>query len=170
MGCGKSSVGRILARRLGWDFVDLDAQVEKAEGRSVAAIFAESGEAHFRAAEAREAVGALVRDRVVLAVGGGWAAQPGRLATLPEGTTSVWLRVSAEEAVRRSRPRSGTRPLLAGPDPLGTARELLSRRAPEYARAHLEVDTEGRTVEDVAARVLQLLEPQAGIHTPLETR
>lgn len=170
MGCGKSSVGRLLARRLGWDFVDLDARVEKAEGRSVAAIFAESGEAHFRAAEAREAERALARDRVVLAAGGGWAAQPGRLASLPEGTTSVWLRVSAEEAVRRSRPRSGKRPLLAGPDPLGTARELLSRREPEYARAHLEVDTEGRTVEDVAVRVHQLLESEPGIHTPLETR
>ena len=103
MGCGKSSVGRILARRLGWDFVDLDARVEKAEGRSVAAIFAESGEARFRVVEATEAEKALARDRVVLATGGGWAAQPGRLAALPEGTLSVWLRVSAEEAVRKWR-------------------------------------------------------------------
>jgi shikimate kinase len=170
MGSGKSSVGRLLARRLGWDFVDLDARVEKVEGRSVAAIFAESGEAHFRAVEAREAEAALARDRVVLAAGGGWAAQPGRFGALPEGTASVWLRVSAEEAVRRARPRSGKRPLLAGPDPLATARDLLRRREPIYAEADLEVDTEGRTVEDVAARVLEMLDPGLGVHPAMETR
>jgi shikimate kinase len=170
MGSGKSSVGRLLARRLRWEFVDLDARVAKVEGRSVAAIFAESGEAHFRAVEAREAEDALGRDRVVLAPGGGWAVHPGRLRSLPEGTLSVWLRVSAEAAVRRARPRSGKRPLLAGPDPLETARELLERREPIYAESDLEVDTEGRTVEDVAARVLELLGPGVGVHPAVETR
>jgi shikimate kinase len=170
MGSGKSSVGRILARRLGWAFVDLDAQVEKAERRSVARIFAESGEAHFRAVEAREAEAVLARDRVVLAAGGGWAAVPGRLEGLPEGTASVWLRVTPEEAVRRTRPRSGKRPLLAGPDPLQRARELLARREPSYARAGLEVDTEGKTVEDVAARILEILGPVAGVNPAWETR
>lgn len=170
MGSGKSSVGRVLARRLGWDFLDVDAQVEEAEGRSVAAVFAESGEAHFRAAEARAAEQALAREQVVLAPGGGWAAKPGRLRSLPDGTTSVWLRVSAEEAVRRSALRPGSRPLLAGSDPLGKARELLGRREPMYALSDLEVDTEGRTVEDVAARILDLLGPNLEAHPAVEKR
>lgn len=170
MGSGKSVVGRLLARRLGWSFVDLDSRVEKAEGRPVATIFAESGEPYFRAAEAREAERALARDRVVLAAGGGWAAHPGRLRALPEGTRSVWLRVSPEEAVRRARPRSGKRPLLAGSDPLETARDLLRGREPAYAESHLEVDTEGRTVEDVAARIVELLKPGLGDHPVVEKR
>ena len=154
MGSGKTTVGRLLAEALGWEFADLDAEVERAEGRSVAAIFAESGEARFREAEARAGERLLGRDRLVLASGGGWAAMPGRLRTLPEGTLSVWLKVGPDEAVRRCAPASGARPLLAGGDPVGAARELLRARAPFYADAALEVDTEGRTVDDVAAEIL----------------
>lgn len=157
MGSGKSSVGPLLARALDWDFADVDACVEAEEGRSVARIFAESGEPRFREAEERVAAGLLARDGVVLAVGGGWGAAPGRLRSLPDGTTSVWLRVSVEEAVRRCTIEGGTRPLLHVPDPLEAARELLRRRVPQYAEAHLRVDTEGRTVEDVAAEILTLL-------------
>ncbi|NJD17895.1 MAG: hypothetical protein FIA95_01215, partial [Gemmatimonadetes bacterium] len=170
MGSGKSSVGRLLARRLGWDFVDLDVCVERSEGRSVAAIFSESGEASFRLAEGREGERMLARDRIVLATGGGWAVQPGRMESLPEGTVSVWLRVSAEEAVRRARPRSGKRPLLAGPDPLGAARELLRHRERGYAQAGLEEDTEGKSVEDVTVRILELVGPGLGSNPRLETR
>lgn len=170
MGSGKSSVGRILAESLGWDFVDLDAQVEAAEGRTVPAIFAESGEPFFRAVEAREAEEILARDRVVLAAGGGWGAHPGRLRSLPEGTRTVWLRVSPEEAVRRVLSGPGARPLLAGADPLRTAVELLSRRVTFYAESDLEVDTEGKTVEDVAARILNLLGSGPGVQPAVETR
>jgi shikimate kinase len=157
MASGKSSVGPLLARALDWDFADVDACVEAEEGRSVARIFAEAGEERFREAEERVAARLLARDGIVVAAGGGWGAAPGRLRSLPEGTTSVWLRVSAEEAVRRCGIEGGGRPLLRVPDPLEAARELLQRRAPRYARAHLRVDTECRTVEDVARQILTLL-------------
>lgn len=157
MAAGKSSVGPCLARLLEWDFRDVDACVEAEEGRSIARIFAEAGEGWFREAEARMTEALLAADRVVLAAGGGWGATPGRLRSLPEGTRSVWLRVSAEEAVRRAAVAAGERPLLAGPDPLTAARSLLERRIPAYAEADVRVDTEGRTVEDVAARILNLL-------------
>lgn len=157
MGSGKSLVGRRLARALGWDFKDLDVAVERAEGRSVERIFAESGEAHFRAAEAAAAGALLGRDRVVVSAGGGWAAVPGRLRELPAGTRSVWLKVSPEEAVRRTGRSRRARPLLAVRDPLERARALLAERTPFYAEADLEVDTEGRSVEDVAARILNLI-------------
>ncbi len=159
MGSGKSSVGRLVAEALGWEFADFDAEVERTEHRSVAEIFAESGEPEFRAAEAGVGERLLARDRVVLASGGGWAATPGRLRTLPDGTLSVWLKVGPDEAVRRTARLAGTRPLLAGSDPVGAARELLRARSSVYADADLEVDTEGRTVEDVAAEILKRMSP-----------
>lgn len=160
MASGKTSVGVALARALGWSFHDVDAAVEAEEGRSVARIFAESGEAHFRSAEARVAQRLLALDRVVLGSGGGWAAVPGRLDALPTGTLSVWLKVSPEEAVRRAGARPGARPLLDVSDPLAAARRLAGERAPLYARCALEVDTEGRTVEDVAARIVEWMGPE----------
>lgn len=155
MGSGKSTVGPVLAEALGWEFADFDAEVERDERRSIAAIFAESGEARFRAVEALVAERLLGRDAVVLASGGGWAAAPGRLRSLPAETLSVWLKVGPEEAVRRAAPAAGIRPLLAGADPVGAARELLRARSPHYGDADIEVDTEGRTVEDVAAEILR---------------
>jgi len=169
MASGKTSVGTALARALGWSFLDFDETVEEEEGRSVARIFAESGETHFRAAEARVAERLLALDRVVLGSGGGWAAVPGRLDALPEGTLSVWLKVSPEEAVRRAEVHPGTRPLLDVSDPLGTARRLAEERARQYARCALEVDTERRTVEDVAALIVERMGTRPLDHSVVET-
>jgi shikimate kinase len=169
MGSGKSSVGRRVARSLGWHFRDFDEAVEEADGRSVPVIFAESGEDFFRAAEARVAEGLLARDGVVLASGGGWAAVPGRLSTLPPGTCSVWLKVSAELAVERAGRRPGRRPLLAVEDPLSVARALLDARSPLYALCDFEVDTEGLSVDDVSSRVLKLLGRSPATHTAANT-
>jgi len=164
MAAGKSTVGRRLAHALGWDFHDLDEVVEAREGRRVAAIFAESGEAFFRQVEAHAAEECLSGDRLVLATGGGWAAQPGRLQAVPPGTLTVWLKVSAEEAVRRSG-EGETRPLLARPDRLEAAVALLRQRAPRYAAADVEVDTDGRTAEDVSAEILARVARLTANHT-----
>lgn len=169
MGSGKSSVGPRLARALGWAFHDFDATVEGEEARSVARIFAESGEAWFREAEDRVARRLLALDGVVLASGGGWAAAAGRLATLPPGTRSIWLKVSAEEAVRRVAGEAGSRPLLAVSDPLSEARRLLEERSLRYRECDLEVDTDGRSVEDVTARILELLGESPVNHSAVET-
>ena len=157
MGSGKSTVGPILAEALSWRFVDFDDRIEAEEGRSVRRIFAEDGEPHFREVEERIARSLLAERDVVLGSGGGWAAVPGRLRALPSGTLSVWLRVSPEVAVARAG-SGGARPLLAGPDALGRARELLAARAPIYAEAAHEVDTDGRTPLDVGRTILALLE------------
>ena len=153
MCAGKSSVGRVLARRLGWAFVDLDRLVEEREGRTVAEIFAREGEAAFRRAEAAASDAVASWSRMVLAPGGGWALNAARTAPPAPGTLSVWLRVSPEEVVRRGASAPGTRPLLAGADPLAAARRLLAEREPAYTRADVVVDTEGRTPEEVAAEV-----------------
>jgi len=168
MGAGKSAVGRALAARLGWRFVDVDDAVEEREGRGVAEIFAESGEARFRALEAEAAAELLADRRVVVATGGGWGAHPGRLRALPDDTLAVWLEVSPETAVRRAARQPGRRPLLEGADPVGVARELLAERVPHYAHAQTTVDTEGRSVDDVTTRILEILEEEYELDTNAE--
>jgi len=157
MGSGKTSVGRKLAAGMGWRFADFDHAVEAEEGRPVAEIFATRGEPHFRALEDRVAQRLLSESRVVLASGGGWAAAPGRLAGVPAGTASFWLRVSPKEAIRRTGASAGTRPLLARADALEEATRLVAARSPFYGEARWTVDTDGSSVEDVTARVLAIL-------------
>ncbi|HSG09811.1 MAG TPA: shikimate kinase [Longimicrobiales bacterium] len=164
MAAGKSTVGQLVARKMGWTFHDLDEVIESREGRTVAAIFAQSGEDFFRGLEADVAEEFLKRDRVVLATGGGWAAEPGRLQAVPVGTFTVWLKVSSAEAVRRAG-EGGTRPLLVGSDRLEAAAALLRQRASRYADADFEVDTEGRTAEDVSARILARVAPLTANYT-----
>ncbi len=142
MASGKTTVGRAVARRLGWDFIDIDAAVEAREGRSVAQIFDLDGEERFRRLEAEETARALTREDVVVAPGGGWAVQDEeRLEEVPEGTLTVWLRVDPATAVGRARASRAVRPLLAGPEPLEAASALSAERARFYARARLHLDT-----------------------------
>jgi shikimate kinase len=157
MGCGKTSVGSRVADRLGWRFLDFDQVIEAEEGCSVAEIFARRGEGPFRALEQKVAERLLAERRVVLASGGGWAAVPGRLAGVPAGTATFWLQVSAAEAMRRAGAAAGARPLLARPDAREEAIRLIARRAPYYKEAMWAVDTERSTVEDVSARILDIL-------------
>lgn len=150
MGSGKTTVGRILAKRLGWAFVDFDERIEDRLGISVERIFLERGEDEFRRVEADVGRELLESEDVVLASGGGWPVGPGRLEDLPAGTLSVWLRVSAEEALRRVDRADAVRPLLERPDALAEARRLLEEREPYYRRAGLALDTEGRPAEALA--------------------
>jgi len=157
MGAGKSSVGPPLAQALGWRFVDVDDRIEEMEDATVSEIFQRRGETYFRAVESAVVSEILGKDRVVIATGGGWAAQRGRLAALPSGSVSIWLQVSAAEAIDRVKGQPGRRPLLDAEDPLDEARKLLAVRSMEYAEADAEVDTDGRTLDDVTARVLEIL-------------
>lgn len=158
MGAGKTTVGRHLARRLGWRFVDMDAAIESKLGASVTDIFERYGEGRFRDMEEKTADGLLGESRVVIASGGGWAARPGRLGRMPDGTASIWLEVHPEEALRRVGHEAGRRPLLEVGDPMTAARSLLEERAEHYARADLRVDTTGRSIDDVIERILEILE------------
>lgn len=169
MGSGKSCVGRPLARALDWRFVDFDEAIAAEEGRSVPEIFRTVGEAHFRRAEARVGRRLLGEDRVVLASGGGWAAAPGRLDALPPGTATFWLRVSADEAVRRVGAAAALRPLLAAPNADERATRLLEEREPFYRLADWAVDTDGRSVEDVTAEILGILRRKYPAVTRTET-
>ena len=157
MGSGKSSVGRAVAARLAWRFIDFDDEIVAEAGATIPEIFERDGEPHFRALEARVADRLLAEREVVLGSGGGWGAVPGRLTGLPPGTECFWLRVSPETAVRRAAREPGARPLLEWGDPLEEASRLLRERDPVYRQARWTVDTDDSTVEDVSARILEIL-------------
>jgi shikimate kinase len=157
MGSGKTTVGRLLAKELGWSFLDLDTEIEKRENRTIAAIFAEDGEPRFRAIETG-VTGELAGCReAVLAPGGGWIGTPGNLERLGPGSLTVWLRVSPEEVMKRLVKDGGKRPLLAAPDPLQAVRSLAQRRNPLYARSDLTISTAGRSPLDVARQIARLV-------------
>lgn len=155
MGAGKSRVSRELSRLLGWDSLDVDQEVERRSGRSIAAIFRDQGEAAFRSLEAEVTEELLQRDRVIVATGGGWAAAaPGRMASLAPDTLSVWLRISPEEAVRRvGSGRGRVRPLLRVADPLSEAQRLLAEREPAYSQARLTLDADRFPPRAIARRI-----------------
>jgi shikimate kinase len=154
MGSGKTTVGGLLAERLGWAFADLDDLIVRSAGLSVAEIFAREGEEGFRRRETEAVRAAAAGRRAVVATGGGAACREENLALMLASGRVVALAVSAAEAVRRTGSRSG-RPLLDdSADPLAAATALLSARQPFYARAHLRVETDRRTPGEAAGEIL----------------
>jgi shikimate kinase len=153
MTSGKSTVGAALARRLEWAFVDFDVEIERREGRPIRAIVETDGEEALRAMEASLTGEVADSKAVVLAPGGGWILHPEHLERLRRGTLSVWLRISADEAVRRLREDGGDRPLRDHPDPRAAVAEMLAEREPLYRLADLCVPAEGRSVESIAFEI-----------------
>lgn len=143
MGCGKSTVGQALARRLNFEFVDTDRLIEAQAGRSIPEIFAREGEAAFRARERALVESLAAREQLVIATGGGVGAQPDLLESLKGHALVVWLWASPETLWERCRLQTH-RPLLQVPDPLARIRELLAVREPVYRRADLLINIEGR--------------------------
>jgi shikimate kinase len=154
MGVGKSSIGRRLATALDLPFRDADQEIELAAGRSVSDIFAERGEAEFRAGERRVIARLLDEPPHVLATGGGAFVQPDTRALINARALSVWLKADIEVLARRVA-RKTTRPLLIGRDPLDVLTTHARDRYPFYGEAHLTVESgdgsHGATVDAVLA-------------------
>lgn len=157
MGSGKSAVGRRLADWLGVRLNDIDATIEYEMGRSIAKIFEEWGEGHFREVE-RETIARAVRDRpCVIATGGGAFADPVNRATLKsDGGVVIYLRASPERLAARVR-HAHKRPLLFDTDPLLRIRELLAQREATYLEADHVIDADALSLDQTVARILQLL-------------
>jgi len=155
MGAGKSSVGRLLARRLGRCLVETDDMITGREGRSIPEIFAAEGEAYFRAAE-DAALGLLARKHgEVIATGGGLPCREGRPEALRALGTVVWLSGDFGALYRRAL-RAGERPMLAGRS-RDDVLALYRAREPFYRQADLTVDTTSLGTDQVAAHVLAAL-------------
>lgn len=157
MGAGKSTVGPMVAQRLGMPFCDLDDMIESVDGRSVSAIFAEDGEARFRELETATLLGLEGREPCVVACGGGVVLADVNRATLKRIGCVVYLQVSAGEALARVGD-TGTRPLLAGGGGAMAGSLLAAREALYRAAADVIVSTEGRTPEQVAEDVARRVE------------
>jgi shikimate kinase len=158
MGAGKSSVGRALAARLGREFVDTDAEIEKTAGASVREIFEREGEAGFRARE-RAAIDALAGRPVVVALGGGAIAQPVAAERLAASGTVVWLRARPETLAARVGD-ADARPLLRGLGPdarIARIAELAAAREASHRTARIAVDTDELDPERVAAAIAERL-------------
>jgi shikimate kinase len=154
MGAGKTTVGRRLAERLGWSYLDSDAEVAASTGRTVPELFAEDGEDAFRAAESRVLADALGgRDPVVVSAAGGVVLSDGNRKLLQESGTVVWLRADPALLARRVGDGSG-RPLL-GQDPAAVLSELERARRGLYASvASVTVDVDELSPPQVVERVL----------------
>jgi shikimate kinase len=161
MGAGKSSVGRLLAHRLGRCFVETDDMITAREGRSIPEIFAERGEAHFRALEEETVRLLALKSGDVIATGGGLPCRDGRPEALRALGTVVWLRGDFDAVYERAR-RAGERPMLAG-----RAREeieaLYHAREPYYRQADLAIDTTGITLDQVVSKLLLALHDRVSL-------
>lgn len=158
MGAGKSSVGELLGRRLGWPFEDLDIRIQQRDGRSIEQIFAESGESYFRRIEheaLREIVSELGAKPRVIALGGGAFAQPENIQLLKSaGVATVFLDGPVDELFRRCQDEGRPRPLRSD---LDLFRKLYDARREHYLGASLRVDTSAKTIEAVAGEVVEAL-------------
>jgi shikimate kinase len=158
MGAGKTTVGRVLARRLKLRFIDCDQEIERRCGVTVPLIFDIEGEAGFRARESQVLEDLTSLENVVLATGGGAVLNAANRRRLAAGGTVVYLCATPEALYERVK-QDRNRPLLAKGDPLERLRELYLKRDPLYREvAHLVVETGSQSVQVLASAIVEQLE------------
>jgi shikimate kinase len=150
MGAGKSTTAASLGRRIGWRSEDIDSRIEARERRSVAAIFANDGEAYFRTVE-KDILRELLPERnVVVAAGGGTFVDPDNRAVMLADGAVAWLDIPLSCVIERV-PRDGRRPLAAD---LAQLEQLYLRRRAAYVDAHVRIDA-SRPAAEVVERLLE---------------
>jgi len=154
MGTGKSTVARLAARRLGFRAIDSDHEIERQHNRSIAEIFAQEGEAAFRAMEAAFIERGHPPERTIVACGGGLVVQPGMLARLSAKGVVICLHASFATVLERTQ-RNRNRPLLEVADPMERIRTLYAERESIYKRAGTVILTDARPLSDIVAHVVR---------------
>jgi len=153
MGAGKSSVGHLVAEQLHFDYLDTDDVIQSRAGRTITEIFAMDGEPAFRKLESDLVKELATRTRTVISTGGGLPVNPENLACLKTYALVVCLWASPEKIWERVRHQTH-RPLLHNPDPQKKIRDLLAVREPFYKQADVLLNTELRSVREVAQQVV----------------
>src|SRR5436305_4276044 len=159
-GAGKSTLGRMLAKKIGWDFVELNKEIERDNGLSVAEIIALYGQEGFRRME-QAALGQLLarKEPIVLATGGGIVSEPLTFDLILSSFYTVWLKAEPEEHMARVRGQGDLRPMADDRSAMQELRTILLSREPLYARAAAQVDTAGLSVDEAAARLIEVVAP-----------
>ena len=166
-GCGKSTVGRQLARQLGWRFVDSDHEIERQIGGSIRTFFEQQGEVAFRDLEQQMIAKLTQQTEMVLATGGGAALREANRRALKAGCKVVYLRSRPQELFRRLR-HDTQRPLLQVTDPLKRLRDLFHERDPLYRdAADFLIETGRPSVPNLVNMILMQLE-LAGVIDPAQ--
>lgn len=158
MGCGKSAIGKMVARRLELEFVDADSEIELAAGRSVADIFADYGEEEFRRLEEKVIHRVLEDGPVLLALGGGAFMAEGTRDIISKYGLSVWLKADLDLLLERVGRKPNKRPLLKKGNPREILQHLLEVRNPVYAKAELHIQSQGGTKSDMRDIVMDALD------------
>ncbi len=152
MGAGKTTIGRIIAERLGREFVDMDSMIERREGKPIREIFQTRGEEYFRACEAQLCVELASRKNLIIATGGGALIDPGNRERFREAFV-VCLDASPDEIVMRLN-GALDRPLLGDGDMTERVKQLLTARQAAYAQIKCHIDTNTSNPQEVADRIL----------------
>lgn len=156
MGAGKTTVGRILARKLGWRYCDADKVIETVAGKTVSEIFSSHGELHFRDLESETLYSLAGKTKQVIATGGGAVMREENMQAMKRGGVVIYLKAPMSVIWERVR-HSKTRPLLNVDNPLEAANELLRERAPSYETADITIDTGNLTPEEAASEIMKRL-------------
>jgi XRE family aerobic/anaerobic benzoate catabolism transcriptional regulator len=159
-GAGKSTLGKRLAERIGWSFVELNKEIERDNGLSVAEIIALYGQEGFRRME-QAALGQLLarKELMVLATGGGIVSEPLTFDLVLSSFYTIWLKAEPEEHMARVRRQGDLRPMADDRSAMAELRNILLSREPLYARASATVDTAGLSVDAAAARLIETVRP-----------
>jgi XRE family aerobic/anaerobic benzoate catabolism transcriptional regulator len=159
-GAGKSTLGKILAKKIGWNFVELNKEIEGQNGLSVAEIIALYGQEGFRRMEQNALQQLLSRkELMVLATGGGIVSEPLTFDLVLSSFYTVWLKADPEEHMARVRRQGDLRPMADDRSAMAELRNILISREPLYARAATVVDTAGLSVDAAAARLIDTVRP-----------
>ncbi len=156
MGTGKTVTGRVLAERTGLELVDMDSIIETRQGKTIPEIFAQDGEAAFRAMERALVQELAQRDGLIISTGGGIVLNPDNIADFEKTGLAVCLKASPEEIFRRVEADT-TRPLLNG-DKRAQIEAILAERKPLYDAVAHGIATDGLTTEETAGQILALYE------------